>query len=118
MQAAASATSIEPKGLYLEAGDLTKDELLQKLGSGLYITTLKGLHAGADVNSGDFSLEAEGFLVENGKKTAPVKNFTVADNFFSLLKRVVALSNEVDFGAAGQIGAPDVMISDVSISGK
>lgn len=115
---AASATNIEPKGLYLEAGELSKDELLTKLGHGIYITSFAGLHAGADVNSGDFSLQATGFLVEDGKKTKPVKNFTVADNFFDLLKRVVALSNEVDFGAAGRIGAPQVMISDVSISGK
>ena len=41
------------------------------------VPELKGLHAGANTQSGDFSLEAEGFLVVDGKKTRPVKNITV-----------------------------------------
>ena len=91
---------------------------MAKLGNGLYITELKGLHAGANTQSGDFSLEAEGFLVVDGKKTRPVKNITVADNFYEILKKVTALSDEVDFGTGSKYGAPDVMFSDISISGK
>ncbi len=115
---ASGAKTIAPRGLYVEAGDLTKDELLAKLGNGLYITELKGLHAGANTQSGDFSLEAEGFLVVDGKKTRPVKNITVADNFYEILKKVTALSNEVSFGTGSKFGAPDVMFSDISVSGK
>ena len=76
------------------------------------------MHAGANTQSGDFSLQAEGFLVEGGKKTRPVKNITVADNFYNLIKKVEGLSDTVDFGATSIFGAPDCMFSDVSISGK
>ena len=115
---ARDAKNIAPNGLYLAPGALTDEELLEKLGNGLYITKLQGLHAGANTQSGDFSLQAAGFLVENGKKTRPVKNFTVADNFFNLIKKVEELSNEVKFSITSSVGAPDVLFSNVSISGK
>ena len=115
---ASGAKGISPKGLYIEKGEYTSEQLLEKLGNGLFITGLNGMHAGANTQSGDFSLQAEGFLVENGKKTRPVKNITVADNFYSLIKKVEGLSDKVDFGATSVFGAPDVMFSDVSISGK
>lgn len=115
---AASAKTIAPKGLYIEAGDLTSEALLEKLQNGLYITKLNGLHAGANVQSGEFSLEASGFMVENGRKTKPVKNITIADNFYALIKKVEALSDTVDFGVSFTFGSPEVMFKDVSVSGQ
>lgn len=115
---AAGAKSIEPKGLYVAPGSLTEEQLLEKLGSGLYITGLNGLHAGANIQSGDFSLQAEGFLVEGGRKTSPVKNFTIADNFFTLLKKITAISDTVEFGTGSDYGAPEVLVEDISVSGK
>ena len=115
---AASAKEIAPKGLYVQAGDLSKEALLEKLGSGLYITELKGTHAGANVQSGDFSLEAAGFLVEGGKKVSPVKNITLADNFYTLIQKVSALSDTVEFRLGSPFGAPEVLFNDISVSGK
>lgn len=115
---AASAKDIEPKGLYLAPGELTEVALLEKLGTGLYITDITGLHAGANTQSGDFSLQAQGFLVENGKKTRPVKNFTIADNFFTLLRKVEAIADTVEFGVGSSFGAPEVLVTDISVSGK
>jgi len=115
---AASAKSIEPKGLYVAPGEFTEEALLEKLGTGLYITGLNGLHAGANTQSGDFSLQAEGFYVEGGKKVRPVKNFTIADNFFTLLKKIDAISDTVEFGTGSDYGAPEVLVKDISVSGK
>ena len=115
---AASATAVEPKGLYFAPGKLTNEELMERLGDGLYLTSLQGLHAGANVQSGDFSLQADGFLVKGGKKVAPIKNFTVADNFYQLLKKVDALSCEVKFGMGSDFGSPEILFTDVAVSGK
>lgn len=115
---AAGAKAIEPKGLYVAPGELSEEALLKRLGDGIYITELNGLHAGANTQSGDFSLQAEGFLVEGGKKTRPVKNFTIADNFFQLLKKIDAISNTVEFGTGSSFGAPEVLVTDISVSGK
>jgi len=115
---AAGAKAIEAKGLYIAPGAYSEAELLEKLDHGIYITGLKGLHAGANTQSGDFSLQAEGWLVEGGKKTRPIKNFTIADNFFQILRKIEAISNVVEFGTGDDFGAPEVLVSDISVSGK
>ena len=115
---AAGAKAIEPKGLYVAPGEYTEAALLEKLGDGIYITELNGLHAGANTQSGDFSLQAEGYLVEGGKKTRPVKNFTIADNFFSILKKIDAIADTVEFGTGSDYGAPEVLVTDISVSGR
>ena len=115
---AASATHIQPKGLYFAPGQLSNEELLKRLGDGLYLTSLQGLHAGANVQSGDFSLQADGFLVKDGVKVAPIKNFTVADNFYQLLKKVDALSSEVKFGVFNDTATTEILFTDVAVSGK
>ena len=115
---ARDAKTIAPTGLYLAPGAYAEEALLERLGNGIYITSLNGLHAGANTQSGDFSLQATGFLVEDGKKTRPVKNFTIADNFFQLLRKVDALGDKVKFSLTSSVGAPEVLFTDVSVSGK
>ena len=114
----AGGKQIAPKGLHFAPGKLSEEALLARLGSGLYITSLQGLHAGANTQSGDFSLQAEGFLVVDGKKTGAVKNFTVADNFFRLLQKIEAVADAVEFGAGSSYGGTELLIPEVSISGK
>ena len=116
----ASPVGISPYHFYVAAGERTDEELLADLKDGLYITDLKGLHAGANAVTGDFSIESFGFLVENGKKTKAVKSFTVAGNFFELLKSIEAVSNDVKFGLDNDFtvfGAPDTLIRNMSVAG-
>lgn len=84
---------------------------------GLYITELMGLHAGANPVTGDFSLSAKGFLIQEGRKGAPVKNFTVSGNFFALLCEIEKVGSDLDFGS-GSFGSPSVLVRDMSIGGK
>ena len=112
---------VRPFTMYLEGGEMTEEELLQKAGNGVYIDSLAGLHAGADPISGDFSLQSAGFLIENGVKTKVVKSFTVAGNFYDLLKNITALANNTQLpGAMGitSFGAPSVLVEGLSIAGK
>ena len=82
---------------------------------------MKGLHAGANAVTGDFSIESAGFIIRNGKKAEAVRAFTVAGNFFELLKRVEALSDTVEFGMPHGFtayGAPHILVRKMSIAGK
>ena len=113
--------SISPYHFYLAGGDCSEDALMQTLGDGIYITELKGLHAGANAVTGDFSIESAGFMVREGKRAEAVRSFTVAGNFFSLLKEIEALSNKVHFGMPSGFtvyGAPNVLVRNMSIAGK
>ena len=116
----ADPVSISPYCLRIAAGGDTPESLLEKLGNGLYITELKGLHAGADAVTGDFSIESAGFLVENGKRTRPVHSFTVAGNFFSLLKAIVGVADNVEMGLPSVSGtaAPDLLVKGLSVAGE
>ena len=112
---------IRPFTMYLENGAMTEEELLAKAENGVYITSLGGLHAGANPISGDFSLQSSGFKIENGKKTDYIKAFTVAGNFYDLLKNVVALADNCRLPRAmgsTTFGAPSVLVDGLSVAGK
>ncbi len=114
----ASAVGISPFTMYLAAGELTEEQLLQKAGNGVYINSLGGLHAGANAVSGDFSLQSAGFMIEDGKKTKAVKSFTVAGNFYDLLKNITAVADNLELPGMARFGAPSVLVEGLSIAGK
>ncbi|MBD5133850.1 MAG: TldD/PmbA family protein [Clostridiales bacterium] len=112
---------IQPFTMYLAGGGLTQEQLLEKAGNGVLIDFLGGLHAGANTISGDFSLQSAGFLIENGKKGAPVRSFTVAGNFFSLLKGITAVADDPQPPTSASPTAfvsPSVLVEGLSIAGK
>ena len=117
----ASQVNVAPFNFSICPGTLSEDELIAKAENGIYITAVKGLHAGADATTGDFSIESEGFLIEGGKKTTYVRSFTIAGNFFELLKNIDSLSDTVEWGIPGGFtvfGAPAVLVRDMSVAGK
>jgi PmbA protein len=92
--------------------------MLKKAENGVYINSLGGLHAGANPVSGDFSLQSAGFLIEDGKKTARVKSFTVAGNFYDLLKNIICVADNLEFPGMGTVGSPSVLVEGLSVAGK
>ena len=116
-----SPVGLRPFTMYLENGDLSEEELLAKAGNGVMITSLGGLHAGADPISGDFSLQSSGFMIRDGKKCEYVKSFTVAGNFYDLLKNITALANNCHLPRAmgmTTFGAPSVLVEGLTVAGK
>ena len=113
--------NIAPYNFGICAGNESQDELFAKVGDGIYVTGVKGLHAGANAITGDFSVESEGFLIKDGKKAGPIKSFTIAGNFFSMLNDIDSLGNEVKWGIpTGFVvfGSPDVLVKGMSVAGK
>ena len=101
--------------LYLEKGNLSFQELLDKLQNGVLITGFSGLHSGLNSISGDFSLATEGFLIENGAITKPLNQVTSAGNFFDLLKNIEYIGTDLKFILSG-VGSPSLLIKNISIS--
>ncbi len=108
---------VGPSNLIWKPGTRDKAALLSELGKGILVTDLTGLHAGANAISGDFSLQAEGFLIEDGKVAGPLHGFTVAGNFYRLLQDVVESANDLDF-QSGSIATPTVWIKSLAIAGS
>ena len=112
---------VRPFSMYLAGGEMTEEELLRKAGNGVYINSLAGLHAGANAISGDFSLQSAGYMIEDGKKTTAVKSFTVAGNFYELLKNIEAVANNSHLPSAmgkTAFGAPSTLVQGLSVAGK
>ncbi|MBQ6550715.1 MAG: TldD/PmbA family protein [Lachnospiraceae bacterium] len=116
-----SPVVISPFTMYLVPGEFTEEELFEKAGNGVYITSLGGLHAGANQITGDFSLMSSGFMITDGKKGEPVKSFTVAGNFFDMLKDVTAIGSNIKLPmplSSTAFASPSVLVRELSVSGK
>lgn len=113
----ASSVGVSESNLYLRKGDKSLEDLMKAINEGVIITDLAGLHSGANTVSGDFSLAAKGFYVENGKKTFPVEQITLAGNYFDLLKNITDIGNDLKFPMSN-VGSPSVIIKGLSIAGK
>jgi PmbA protein len=101
--------------LYVEPGRMSLNELIGATAGGLYVTEVMGMHT-ANPISGDFSVGATGFWVENGKKTYPVREITIAGNILDLMKNIDAVGSDLKF--TGRINCPSLRIRELSIGGK
>lgn len=116
-----SLLGIAPTNFYIKKGEKSLDDLVGSINNGLLVTSIAGLHAGLSTVSGDFSLQAQGFLIENGKKVRPVTQVVVAGNILEVFSKVTDVSNDFKFalgGSAGHIGAPSIKISSVDVAGE
>jgi TldD protein len=113
---------------YMPSGDSTLDEIIASTKRGIYAKHFSG--GQVDISKGDFVfMIAEGYLIENGKITAPVKNATIVGNGPDAMTKVVAVGNDARLapghytcGKAGQfvpvgVGTPTVKISSITVGG-
>ena len=117
---AASPVGVAPSNFILAPGQDDCDALRLKLGKGLVITGVSGLHAGLNPISGDFSLLSSGFLVEDGKIVRPVDRITVAGNFLTLLKDIESVGSDVCVSPSGGgiIALPSLLIRELMAAGE
>lgn len=101
---------------YIEKGSMTPEEMAESVGEGILITDVAGLHSGTNSISGDFSVAAEGFKIENGKITSPVNQITIASNFYDVLKNIEIIGCDLKFNSSA-IGSPSVVVKDMSVAG-
>jgi len=110
--------AVRPFTMYLVPGEKSEEEVLSPIEKGVYINSLGGLHAGANPITGDFSLQSSGFMIELGRKTTFVKSFTVAGNFYDLLKSITAIASNLETPGMGAFGSPAVRVDGLSVAGK
>lgn len=87
--------SIAPHHFVLEPTSTTVEQLIAPIEKGVYITDLAGLHSGANAISGDFSVAANGFVIENGTIGEPITQMTIAGNFFDYLQQIEGVANDL-----------------------
>jgi PmbA protein len=108
---------LAPSNLVLLPGSDGADALLARMGDGVLITDVHGLHTVNPV-TGEFSLGINGLLVSGGERGAPIREMTVAGTILGLLQQVEAVGSDLRFMVGGGfVGAPSLLVRDLPISG-
>ncbi|MEI6803078.1 MAG: metalloprotease PmbA [Burkholderiales bacterium] len=90
------------------------DAMLQKLGTGLFVTELMG--QGVNYVTGDYSRGASGFWVEKGRIAYPVHEITIAGNMRTMLKGIEAVGADAYNYGAKTVGS--ILINRMKIAGS
>lgn len=110
-------TVAELNCIYVKPGRKTFDEIASKIKEGVYITSVEGLHAGMNAKSGNFSLQAQGFMIRDGKIAEPLSLITIAGNLAEMFNSIKEVSNETKMQLNG-VFTPDIFFKSLAISGK
>lgn len=108
-----SVPGIGYHNLYLEPGTESPEAILERVDRGFYFDD-QGSY-GFNSVTGDYSFQAQGFWIENGEKTHPVEGVTVAGTSLEMLKRVVAIGNDLKWDAS--VACPTLLIEEMTLSG-
>jgi len=112
---------IAATNFYIKPGTQSHDDLIKTMGDGIVISVVEGLHSGANETSGDFSLSATGFLVEEGKIARPVDQITISGNFFTMLKDIQAVGSNLNFklgNDTNNAASPSIYMKSLDIAGS
>jgi len=109
-----SGPSVGSTNLYLKAGKSDPKEIVKGVKEGLFVSELFG--QGTNFVTGDLSMGAGGFWIENGQITYPVQEITLAGNLLTLLKNVAAVGDDLSF-KLGSIASPTLLISEATLGG-
>ena len=99
--------------LYFDNGKITYKDLLNSNSKCLYITETIG--HGSNIITGDYSVGATGFLVENGEIKHPINEITIAGNFKDMFQNIT-LANDLEFEYS--TNSPTMMIEGMVVAGK
>ena len=99
--------------LYFENGKISFKDLLSLNSKCLYITETIG--RGSNIVTGDYSVGATGFLIENGEFKYPINEITIAGNLKDMFKNLT-LADDLEFEYS--TNSPTIMIDGMVVAGK
>ena len=99
--------------LYFDNGNIPYKDLLNQSSKCIYITETIG--HGSNIVTGDYSVGATGFLIENGEFKYPISEITIAGNFKDMFQNIT-LANDLEFKYS--TNSPTIMIEGMTVAGK
>jgi TldD protein len=111
---------------FIEKGKDNPEDILASTKKGIYVQSLSG--GSVNPTTGVFNFTCrEAYLIENGKKTAPVKGATLIGNCLDIISNVDAVGDDLAFGpgicgkgqaAEVSAGQPTVRIRSINVGGS
>jgi PmbA protein len=111
-----SAPGVGARAVYLVPGELSGDDVLARVGEGLLVQSMSGLHSGVNPISGDFSVGVDGVLIKSGALASPVREVTIASSIQRMLQDVAAVGSDLEWLPSSAAGLT-LAISEMSMSG-
>lgn len=122
----AFAAASRMRNTFIAPGNTTPDDLIASCDSGLYCKKMSGGSVGA---TGEFNFSvAEGYLIENGKLTKPVKGATLIGTAADIMMKISACANDVELapGFCGSVsgtiyttvGQPHLKVDNITVGGR
>jgi PmbA protein len=108
-----STPSPGASNLHLSAGAVTPEALMADIAEGFYVTDLIGM--GVNQVTGDYSRGASGFWIENGRRSYPVSEVTIAGNLFEMF-RTLSPANDLEFRFG--TNAPTLRVEGLTVGGR
>ncbi len=99
--------------LYFNKGKISFKDLLNSNSRCLYLTETIG--HGSNIVTGDYSVGATGFLIEDGEFKYPINEITIAGNFKEMFQNMT-LANDLEFEYS--TNSPTMMIEGMVVAGK
>lgn len=111
---------------FIEKGKDKPEDILASTKKGLYVQSLSGGSVNPITGMFNFTCR-EAYLIENGKKTTPVKGATLIGSCMDVISNIDAVGNDLAFGSGtcgkGQaaevtVGQPTVRIRGINVGGS
>jgi TldD protein len=113
---------------YMLGGESTPEEIIRAVDHGVYCVSYNG--GQVDIGNGDFVFSVtEGYLIEGGRVSAPIRGVTLIGNGPDVLSKITAVGNDYKLsdgiwtcGKDGQsvpvgVGMPTVLVSGITVGG-
>ncbi len=111
---------------YIDKGQSKRADIFRNVEKGLFVKSIGG--GQVNTSTGDFVFSVkEGYLIEKGKVTEPVRGATLIDNGPAVLFKIQMIADDLAFhagycGKQGQgmqigVGQPTLLISDLTVGG-
>jgi TldD protein len=92
---------VRMSNIFIQPGSTTYDELLELVGTGLYICDPKGGSTMGD----EFAFGAQyGYEIKNGKIDRPIKGINLSGNLFVTMKNILGIGDDLEFEEGGGCG--------------
>lgn len=103
--------------IIVKPGKKSFDEMIKNIKEGVLITNVEGLHAGLNAQSGNFSLQSQGFMIRDGKVAEPLSLITLAGNLQEMFMSIKDIANDSTFKLNG-VTTPSIYFKKLAVSGK
>jgi PmbA protein len=110
-----STPGVGTSNFFVDAGELSFEELLAKADGGVLIREVSGVHSGANPISGEFSVGATGLRIHAGAPGEPLREMTIASTLPDMLKAVAGVGSDLRFFSS--VGTPSILIDEMTLAG-